>query len=185
MEWLFFKLWSFVLWICSSLLAIFRGRTITLPPEDGTVSNLTFLPPTFLEPWLDKVRYLFIRVVYVTVGKKKKQEPRLVIDLPGLVPEERFNDLRVCLFFKGQTNGTLYAVDTKNIRLYSSHTIAMPLKPVSSVYTMIAAIEVGEGDGYAANLERIDLITRKERRSFFYNEKTGYFEPKSAKVVNS
>jgi len=183
MKMLVANLWRFLLRVFSALFNILRGRTIALPPNSEADENIALLP-SVSEPWLSKIRYIFVRVVHVKIGRKRRLAQWLVIDLPGLLDKHRFKDLHVFLFLKGQARSIGYSVDANNIRIYSSHTLALLLKPLSTVNAMIAITKTDEEQGYAMNVERIDLVAGNERRSFFYDG-TGYFEPKAAKVANS
>ena len=181
----FQKIWSFVLWLISPIVIVFRGRKVVSLPEDedGNHVRSTDLACLNLLSWLGKVEKVFLHAKYVTFGKTRKQVLKISIHLPGLLADHYFRDLCVIIFRPGQSSGVTYEADTDDIRVYANHLHSMTIEPTSAVSALLLMKKLDEEDAYPTGVERIRLELDGESRDFLCNEKSDFFYPATANAA--
>lgn len=157
----------------------------TLPnPSPKTASNPSDLPRPTRKLSLSQIQWLFVRVIHTPIQDRKKkrtkQELQLIAYLPNPIDTQDFDCLHVLLFLEGQTTGVPYTA--KEIVAYGPNIYALPLAPSSTVQAIVGGIaKVSEDQGYATNVDRIDLVADSEERGFFADG-TGYLRPKAVEL---
>lgn len=170
MMWFLSKILGLVPWLISLLIAVFRGRTFTLPPEEKKTERHAFSHETIrCDPWLDRVERLTLRV--------KQGSYELIVALPYVLASHHLRNLGAVLFLCNGIGGVEYRAAVEGIRIYGHRLHIVPLGPVSTVSILVKKRGVGQGGSSSANVERIELNLDGRRKNFFYDETRGFFYP--------
>lgn len=170
----FHKLWKVLLLIVSPLIFLFRGRSVSIVFSEHDEVKSPADEEILCDPWLDKIERLSLRVL--------RGKCELIIALPYTLAGYHFRDLYVTLVLKNGVTGFVHRVRIEGFRSYGHRLHILPLESTNQMRPFVAMKRTNSDSGYAINVARIELEIGGRRKSFFYEERTGFFYPTTQKT---